>query len=242
MGPYTFIHKVTCESTMDEVFSWLNDHLTGSCLIMADRQTKGRGRRGRSWETLEGNLSFSLGFWIAAHIEDFSVLSFVAALAAGDTLRTLCPGVNIGYKWPNDILIQGKKIAGILIETHEKTETRAIVMGFGVNLKQAPPLNNYPTTSICDESELIIPPMTFLKAFIPLFDRYKDLWLKEGFLEISRAWHKSALYVGKTIHILTAQGPLAGVFQGMDHRGHLKLEISPQDLRTFSAADIMQQR
>jgi BirA family biotin operon repressor/biotin-[acetyl-CoA-carboxylase] ligase len=223
---------------MEEAFVWLKTHKTDqSCAIFADTQTKGRGRRGRAWESLKGNLSTSLGFHLQTTIENFSELSFVTAIALGETLKTLCPGIEFGYKWPNDLLIHGKKVAGILIETDLQHHNRAIVIGMGVNLKHHPQLKNYPTTSIYEETGLIILPEDFLEAFIPLFDRYKDLWLKEGFLKISQEWRKKALYLEQPISILTAQGSLKGIFQGINSRGHLVLQVSPGEVRTFSTAD-----
>jgi len=223
---------------MEEAFLWLQIHPPEqSCVILADTQTKGRGRRGRAWESFQGNLSMSIGFYLPLSVENFSELSFVTAIALGETLKMLYPEMAFGYKWPNDILIQGKKVAGILIETDCKQHSRAVVVGIGVNLKQSSPLKNYPTTSIYNETHVIISPEDFLGALIPLFDRYKDLWLKEGFLKISQEWHKKALYLEQPMSILTAEGLLKGIFQGMDARGHLKLQVPSGGVRTFSAAE-----
>jgi BirA family biotin operon repressor/biotin-[acetyl-CoA-carboxylase] ligase len=237
---YTFIHKAVCESTMEEGFAWLAAHKDDrekASVILADTQTQGRGRRGRPWESLEGNLSVSLAFFLPATVMNFSDISFVSAIALGETLHALCPAIEVGYKWPNDLLIQDKKVAGILIETDLQGTSRGIVIGMGVNLKYAPDLKNYPAISIYDAMRVIISPQTFLTTFIPLFDRYKDLWLKEGFLKISQEWHKKSLYLEQPISILTAEGSLTGIFQGMDSRGRLKLQVSPGDVRTFSTAD-----
>jgi BirA family biotin operon repressor/biotin-[acetyl-CoA-carboxylase] ligase len=237
---YTFLHKKVCESTMEEGLQWLSTHKKDtekSFIIVADTQTKGRGRRGRPWQSLEGNLFMSLAFWLPSNVTNFSKLSFVSVVALGETLKILCPEMEIGYKWPNDLLIQNKKVAGILIETDLQGKNRGIVMGIGVNLKVSPLLKNYPTTSIYDEGHVIVSPEVFLATFVPLFDRYKDLWLKEGFLKISQEWHKRALYLEQPISILTTEGSLTGIFQGMDGRGHLKLQVLPGDVRTFSTAD-----
>ena len=239
---YDFQHHAVCESTMNQGFEWLKDstRVQDSCLILADQQTAGRGRRGRSWQACEGNAFLSLAFKVPLEVQSFSELSFVSAVALGDTLFQLCSGLKIGYKWPNDILVEDKKVAGILIETEVQKTCRHVVVGMGVNLKEAPTLKDYKTTSIYKETQNLITPLQLAEVLVPQFDRYKNLWLKEGFSKISREWHKHALHLEKEIRIVTDQGAKVGVFEGLDDRGHLALRVAPGDVQSFSTADIVE--
>lgn len=218
-------------------FEWLDAHERGSCLILADQQTAGRGTRGRSWQTLEENISVSLAFWIPLKSPAISQLSFVAAIALGETLSALTPGLDMGYKWPNDLLVQGQKMAGILIETTRRSRGQQVVLGMGVNLKESPNLEGYVTTSLLEETGCLVTRESFIDAWVPQFDRFKDLWLKEGFSAISKIWHEKALYLGENIRILARQNTIEGVFQGLDGEGCLVLKVSTGNLKSFRTVD-----
>lgn len=239
---HTFKHFETCASTMDEAFLWLKSsdatpEKTG--VILADYQTKGRGRRGRAWENIKHNLTLSIAFKLPSDIKDFSLLSFVTAVALHDVMFDLCSGFSLQYKWPNDLLLEGKKVSGILIETDLVGAWRHMVVGIGVNLKVGPSLTLYPATSIYKVTGKEITPVAFVERLMPLFDKYKNLWLKKGFSEISDLWHKNAFRLNKEIHLMTHQGPVDGVLRGMDHRGHLVIQISSGERKSFSAGEIL---
>lgn len=239
---YDFIHLSTCESTMDEGFLWLkmhkkNDH---TVVILADQQTQGRGRHQRAWRSLEGNLFVSFVSLIPPEKHDLGQLSIVGGVALGAALRSLCPHLIIQYKWPNDIMITGQKVAGILTEAHEISGKRGFVMGMGVNIAEAPLLEGrYKATSLKKEGVTPLSSLDVLTVLVPLFDRYKNLWLKEGFLRIVKQWNQNALYHQEMIRIMTTKGPLEGVFKGIDSHGFLTIQVPSGEVQSFSTAEIL---
>ena len=117
--------------------------------IVAERQTGGRGSRGRKWSSLSGNLFASLLLQNPADPVHLHELTFVAALALRSAIHELSNGqVNAGLKWPNDVLIAGKKCAGILLEGSQTPAGRYVVIGVGVNCEQSPKQTAWPSTSL----------------------------------------------------------------------------------------------
>lgn len=239
---YDFIHLITCESTMDEGLLWLKTHKKNDhrVVILADTQTQGRGYHQRSWQSLEGNLFVSFVSLIPPAMHGLGQLSIVGGVALGAALRTVCPQLVIQYKWPNDIMIAGKKVAGILTETHEVNGKRGVVMGMGVNLAAAPLLEGrYKATSLKETCGKILRPLDVLTVLTPLFDRYKNLWLKGEFLQIVKEWNQNALYQEETIRIMTIKGPLEGIFKGIDDQGFLRIQHPSGDIQSFSTAEVL---
>jgi BirA family biotin operon repressor/biotin-[acetyl-CoA-carboxylase] ligase len=214
---------------MDEALRWLASRRPESPslgIILADQQTKGRGTRQRFWHSPEGNLFVSFAFEIPLSYPNFSQLSVVGAVALGEALCAQYPSLDVGYKWPNDMIVDGKKVAGILTETYAQNRSRWVLVGMGVNLQSAPLLSGtYEAGSLFSLTGEPCTPFCFLEALVPLFDRFKNLWLKEGFLRIAEKWHKRALYIGKIIRVVTAQGSRKGIFRGIDSQGFLRLEL-----------------
>lgn len=238
------MHLEICETTMDEGLLWLEKQQRGerTGLILSDLQTKGRGQYQRVWQSLRGNLSLSVAFMIPQTLKTFSELAFVGAVALGGALRTLYPNLPFFYKWPNDVIIEEKKVGGILTETHELKGKRGVVMGFGVNLEIAPVLpRSYQTISLKEVSGRSTNPLEFLEVLVPLFDTYKKLWLKEGLLKIAKEWEHHALYLKEPVRIMTTYGGFEGVFQGIDHQGFFKLQLPSGEMRSFSSVEIMKE-
>ena len=154
-------------STNDEALR-LSKNLTPKqkLVITAHRQTKGRGRRGRNWISLDGNLFMSQLFnWPQ---KESGAMPFIASLSVLNTILKISPHAQVELKWPNDVLLNNCKVSGILLERGEKD---AIVIGIGVNIKYAPDSNSllYPTTSL--QSDGIDCSYTdFLKLYLDEFD------------------------------------------------------------------------
>lgn len=180
-------------------------------IIVADQQSNGRGTRGRNWHSPSGNLYFSL-ITEPIPIAKSGQLAYLSALSVGHSIWTINPQLPIKYKWPNDILLDGLKLAGILIER----EPNGVVVGIGLNLKEAPGntfanyLDNY----------LIIDRDIILSKILLNFARFWKIWQREGFAPIRSLWCKNAWKLGKKI--LTSQGE-KGIFQGIDMNGFLQL-------------------
>ena len=156
------------------------------CALMARRQTGGRGRLGRHWETFDGNLHLSVLLRPPAPIAP-GPWSLLAAVALADTLHTLLPAPGmLRLKWPNDVLLNGAKVAGILLEAGSDPEPW-LVMGFGVNLACSPTGLGRPTASIAD---LVTAPApaAFATSLLTAVSQWRNRLVQEGFGPIRRAW------------------------------------------------------
>lgn len=152
--------KAETGSTNDDVFQLSQNPPAPKFVITAVRQNAGRGRRGRSWIGLDGNLFMSLG--VREELKDLGQLVFVVSLSLAEVIAGL--GADVKIKWPNDVLVGGAKISGILLE---KAENEYITIGIGVNINAAPQLDTllYRSTSLKDNGIVI----DRLGVFAPLF-------------------------------------------------------------------------
>ena len=184
----------------------------------AVRQNAGRGRRGRSWIGLDGNLFMSLG--VKQELKDLGQLVFVVSLSLADVIAGL--GAEVKIKWPNDVLVGGGKISGILMENGENGY---IIIGIGVNITDAPRLSTllYRSASL-KENGIEIDRLDFLRMYLKKFDENRNIWHKDGFENIRRRWLQMAKGQGEDIRVVTEKGEECGVFAGVDNNGLLLLQ------------------
>lgn len=189
-------------------------------VVTAKRQSSGRGRRGRNWVSIDGNLfaSFVLDF----EPKYIGVLSFIVSLSVFDVIKNLSSNIDIKLKWPNDVLVEGKKISGILVE---KGEGDSFVVGVGVNIVGYPQDINplYHATSL-QELGIITDRIVILKNYISVFNKYLELWKKSGFAAIRDIWLKNAKNIGQRIIVKFEKEEKEGIFYGVDDNGYLLLE------------------
>lgn len=200
--------------------------------VTARRQTAGRGRRGRAWTSPDGNLFASIVLRPDRPPATVSQLSFVCALAVGDLLDRL--GVTgIGFKWPNDVLVDGAKISGILLEGGQGH----LVGGIGVNLAHFPADTPYPATSVAAKggrTDLEEATSGLAAAFS---ERY-CLWLTQGFGPVREAWLARAVGLGSEIRVTLHEGKVdTGIFSALDETGALVLTRSGTS-RKITAGEI----
>ena len=180
-------------STNDEAKHLARDGAEEGTLVWAREQTAGRGRRGRGWVSPRGNLYLSLVLRPDCPAGRAAQLGFVAALAVGDALRAILPRIErLTYKWPNDVLIDGRKIAGVLLESETVGSEKLsfIVVGVGVNLTVSPHGMEFPATSIMEEGLGEVMPEVMLEQFAAHFRSWNTRWRAEGFaLSIFRRRH-----------------------------------------------------
>lgn len=216
--------------------------LSGPAWIMARQQTAGRGRRGRAWTDPPGNFAASLILRPQGGPADAARLSFVAALAVHDALRALCgPQLNLALKWPNDVLLNGGKLSGILLESMGSGGTiQALVIGIGVNLAAAPQAvepGAVRPVSLQGETGLSVTPDDFLTALAVSFDGWSRQMRDFGFAPIRAAWLARAARIGETITARTGTAEATGRFEGIDETGALIL-TGPRGRLAIPAADI----
>ena len=210
------------DSTNNQALEWSKSAVSGQrCVITAKKQTAGRGRRGRQWIGGEGNLFMSLVFEAAPC--DLSKFVFVSSLALFQTIVVFRKqdDILLELKWPNDVLLNGAKVSGILLE---KGDGDFLISGIGVNLAFAPVLDSlvYPTISLKDVG-IQTDCKTFLKEFLRQWNMILDLWHDYGFQRVLDIWLEHAKSLRQEIVVKNENKTLKGVFTGIDENGALLL-------------------
>lgn len=209
--------------------------------ILAKSQTKGRGRSGKNWQSTSGNLHTSLLIKPKCELELLPQLSFVTALSVYDTLCYSCESGNpltINLKWPNDILVNGKKISGILLESVKIEDTYYLIIGIGINITYHPDNIDQPTTSLLNENLPTIDPQALLEILIENFEKYYQIWNKDGFSFIREIWLKHAYKLHKNITVKHQNNLITGTFKDIDPTGRIILQLSSKKIIYFSTADL----
>jgi BirA family biotin operon repressor/biotin-[acetyl-CoA-carboxylase] ligase len=209
--------------------------------ILADRQTKGRGRRGREWQAPIGNLTATLLIKPEKPLAQCAQLSFVAALATAGMVAECASGVEVRLKWPNDVLAQGRKIAGILLESagNEPSRPDWLAVGFGVNLAAHPSDVEFPATSLAAIGGSVPKPREALATLAVQWVQWYELWTERGFGPVRDAWLARAAGLGTRVRARLAGGETYGMFEGIDDSGALLLRESPARLRSISAGEVL---
>lgn len=237
-APAARVELATVDSTNAEAFRRAPD-LRGPLWILAGEQTAGKGRRARAWASPPGNFHASLVQRIDEPPARLGLRSFVAALALYDAFRALT-GLEAGFalKWPNDVLLNGGKLTGILLEASGQT----LVIGIGVNLIAAPPAGTLEPgavapVSLMAETGLRITPARFLDALAPAMDEWEARLRAEGFAPLREAWLSRAARLGERITARTGTQSREGVFETIDTEGNLILRMSGRAV-AIPAADV----
>jgi len=212
----------------------------GPLWITAARQSAGRGRRGRNWSTEGGNLAATLLDTTDLPPVEAAQISFIAALAVGDLARRYIPSSRVALKWPNDLMIDGKKAAGILVESGQRPDGRLwLAVGVGVNLAHSPDLPDRPTTSIAEAGAAPPPPpREALDHLATAFAAWMGVWRQQGFTAIAEAWTVRAHGLGQPCVARPGSEVLRGVAEGLDIDGALRLRLEDGSVRRITAGDV----
>ncbi len=216
--------------------------MAGRAWILTHDQYQGRGRRGRAWAMPAGNFAGSLALRPDGDPGQAALYSFVAALALYDALAAACgPAARLALKWPNDVLLNGGKVAGILLESAgQGPRVAALAVGIGVNLAEAPPADPgaaFPPVSVAGETGLTIGAEDFLDLLAPAFAAWEARLLAEGFGPIRDAFLARAARLGETITARTGTAEMTGRFDGIDQTGALILTTAA-GRQAVPAADV----
>ncbi|MBL8771943.1 MAG: biotin--[acetyl-CoA-carboxylase] ligase [Phenylobacterium sp.] len=212
----------------------------GPVWITAEVQTAGRGRRGRAWSTQRGNLAATLLTTTDRPAAEAAQLSFVAALAACD-LADACLGPGVArLKWPNDVMIHGRKAVGILVESGSRPDGRLwLAVGVGVNLAHAPSDVERPAASFADHMSGPPPrPREALEVLAGAFERWRGAWSVQGFPAIAAGWSQRATGIGERCEARLPNRTVAGVAEGLDPDGALRLRLDDGGLERITAGDV----
>lgn len=229
---YTLITLDSTTSTNDEARRIMESQdIPSPHVILAKKQTAARGRYGRKWQALSGNLYMSILMSITCELSAASNLSFVTGLAAYDVMHELAPELNIALKWPNDIYISDDKIGGILLESFPQINDKCIIIGLGVNLEEYPA--DLPATSL-KAYNIDISAHNILDRVMDKFDYYHNIWQIQGFSKIREIWLKRAYKIGQTVLV----NGVFGVFESIDEAGAIIIRDSSGKSHIASSGEI----
>ena len=221
-------------STNDEALARARRGAPEGTLILADTQTAGRGRRGRRWESPAGNLYLSIILRPPEGVAGATAVGFAAALAVRAALVAGLPSDRrVELKWPNDVLIDGAKAAGLLIEAAED----ALVLGVGINILQHPSGTPYPATSLQDAGGSSTRE-DVLSAFCAAFKACYDDYRRDGFAPIRAAWLAQARGIGGPVSLQIDGARFDGIFRDIDTGGALVLDLGASGVKTITAGDV----
>ena len=230
---YQKIRHDELDSTNNEAQRLAASGEAGPVWIIADRQTAGRGRRGRAWSTDTGNLATTLLLRPDAPPAIVGQLSFVAALAAAEMASHFAPSATVTVKWPNDVLAEGKKLAGLLLEAGPGW----LAVGIGVNLASAPDATEFPATSLAQLGIAAPSSDEALTILAARFAHWYDAWMEKGFETIRAAWLARAGGLGGPIRARLPHETRQGVFEGIDASGALLLN-EQGNVRAIAAGEV----
>jgi BirA family biotin operon repressor/biotin-[acetyl-CoA-carboxylase] ligase len=226
------------DSTNAEALRRATSGETGPLWIRADHQRAGRGRRSRVWEGGHGNLFATLLMSPERKRADWPQLSFVAAIATADMAAHFAPKAAIAVKWPNDVLAEGRKLAGILLETAGAgglTDTLAI--GIGVNLASHPEGTEFPAISLSALGATPPSAIDALGLLATTFAGWYEVWRDQGFEPVRDAWLVRAAHLGQRIRARLPDRERAGVFEGINAEGALLLNEG-NNVRAIAAGEV----
>ena len=228
-------------STNAEAMKLATDGDPGQVWVTAKQQLAGRARRGRSWVSEPGNLYASLLLVNPAEGDAMATLPLVVSLALYEAVIETCPQAEgrLKIKWPNDLLLDGKKLSGILLEAQPDTYGRtAVVIGCGVNCRHYPDNPLYPATSLL-ESGLDVEPEKLFIRLAGSMARQLRVWARgQGFSIIRRDWLDRCHGLGQDVVARFSDGEITGKFVDLDQEGLLLLCDNKGQIHRISAADI----
>ncbi|MEX0808066.1 MAG: biotin--[acetyl-CoA-carboxylase] ligase [Dongiaceae bacterium] len=252
LPPFFTLHRFdTIGSSNDEARHRAEAGAPEGTLVWAGEQTTGRGRRGRSWASPPGNLYLSLLLRPGVDYAAAPQLGFVCALAMGEAVASLLPdgASRIRYKWPNDLLVDGAKIAGILLEAGPVMPRAAsvgtdpgphfVIAGIGVNVASAPTDTPYPAIALVGAGANEATPALLLARFARSFASGYAAWREGGFARVREAWLAAGHRVGDSLMVRIGDGQeIRGRFLDLDADGALLLELASGERRRIGAGDV----
>ena len=252
-------HRAVTESTNTDAMNWLRyrtasldsrDDMAGHGLprlVIADRQTAGRGRRGRSWLAQEDGLAFSFAVGVSSPLA-----SLAAGVAVCDAIEHLAGPTRCDLKWPNDVWMQERKVAGILVERLDQRDNR-LVIGIGINLQSFPPVipdeqEEFPSQpaqpgrpgSVMEATGRLVSRASMLEELIPmLLERLQESLVAP--LSTCEAFRARCCLDGQLVEAIVAGQPTSGRCRGINSLGHLRIE-TPEGILSCQTGEVRRVR
>jgi BirA family biotin operon repressor/biotin-[acetyl-CoA-carboxylase] ligase len=221
------------ESTNEEARRLAATGDGGPVWITARVQTKGRGRRGSTWVSAPGNLFATLLMEVPPATAP--QLGFAASLAAADVVASYAAPARVSLKWPNDVLLDDRKVAGILLEA---LPARSLAIGIGINLLHHPEGTETPAMSVHAATGRVVHPDEALAKLAAGFAAWYEIWQGQGFAGLKPDWLKRASGLGGPVRARLADREIKGVFEDLDDDGALLLRTLDCILTRITAAEV----
>jgi BirA family biotin operon repressor/biotin-[acetyl-CoA-carboxylase] ligase len=213
-------HYDSVGSTSDEAMRLAREGAAHGTVVHADEQTAGRGRLARRWLSPPGNLYASIILRLDAPNSRSAEVGFVASLAVADAIEAMLPrGTHASLKWPNDVLVRGGKISGILLEQADD----ALILGIGVNVLHAPDGMPYQVATIVGSFGIATVDGT-LTRLLTVLSNWLDVWQRDGFAPIRAAWLSRAHPPGSPLRVTAGERVIEGRFADLAQDGTLILD------------------
>ena len=230
---YVFKHYESVNSTMDtikELFNYKNNKL----FILADKQVEGKGRRGSVWHSPNGNVYFSFSLEMLIDIKNHFIINAAVALTLVKTIDYIC-NVSSRIKWPNDIIVNRKKISGILTEIIKQKNTNYVIIGVGINVESSPIISKYPTT-FTKEINSSFEKINIIELFILNFFKKYNIIKYPVYNSILKEFKNKLLYLNKNINLqLDRSKFIKGRFEDINLDGSIVINVNGVKQNLYSA-------
>lgn len=238
---YHLVALEDVDSTNEDARRRIKEGALPGTVVWARQQTAGRGRRGRPWSSPSGNLFLSLAVQPKCSRSDAAQLSFLAAVVVAETVAAQLPsGREVTLKWPNDVLVEGAKISGILLEGENDPGGGEpwVIVGIGLNVESSPDDTPYPATNLSRERSEALDVSPLVEALVTQWANWYARWEVGGFSIIRAAWLARAHNLNGDIIAKLPQETVEGRFVDLDANGELVLETPVGRTMHINAADI----
>ena len=227
------------DSTSDEVARRASAGAGEGLLVWARRQRRGRGRGDRRWHSPPGNLYCSLLLRPRRDPAGAAELVFAAAVAVRECVAALVAReARVLCKWPNDVLVDGRKTAGVLLEARAEDGVAHVVVGIGINVVDHPDEALHPATHIAAHARQRVGAAAVLERLAPALLEWREVWLRRGFAPIREAWLAHAAGLGETVTARLPERELTGRFVALDERGALVLRTAGGAIHRVTVGDV----
>ncbi len=239
-----FFFSDEIDSTNIKAHSLAEKETENGTVILAERQTAGKGRLGRQWESPETTgIYCSVVLKPQLALPETALITFIAAIAISEAIRQICPTLQTQIKWPNDILVNDKKIVGVLTEASaEMQHVNYIVVGFGINVnippEQLPQRVIFPASSLMAESGYIIDRIKLTALCLKQLDFwYNCLEKKDGPEKILKRWHELSSMIGREVTVKQINSDISGTIEGVSKDGALLVKEN-NTIHTIYSGDV----
>ena len=230
------------DSTNVEARRLVESGTDGNFVIWAESQTSGKGRYGRQWVSQPDNLYLSILLDSSEFADKQEQLSFVASLSVYNAIRMVSVNagkkIDLGLKWPNDVLVGGAKISGILLESIQYIGACKLIIGIGINVSMHPTNLDRDTTSMhalgLDNHTVA----EVLNLVMSSFENYYLLWRTKGFRYIRGLWLKKIYNPKHVMTVNDGKNRISGIFKDLDLNGAIRLKLASGHIYTLSAGEV----